>query len=139
MASPSLRRSVSLSTKLTLLALLATGFLAYGAIFYGLAMDQATLSALNGGGAPSLNAALIHHQNAGYLMVAVALATGGALFYLSFKSYRQINGIIDLVISGEQVASLAAQGDFNFRVLRINRNDELGRLMTFLNRILDLA
>jgi len=145
MSSPSLRRTTWSSIALTAIALLATGAISYAAIGYGLVMDATVADALaaaaKGGDAwrQPLDAAVASHRIFGYTMVASALLAGSALFFLAFGVHRHLHAIIDLIERGEAVTSQAAQGDFNARVLRIARNDELGRIMTGINRVLDLT
>ncbi|OAN49159.1 chemotaxis protein [Paramagnetospirillum marisnigri] len=145
MSAPSLRRTVAASTTMTLIALLATGLVAYAAIGYGLMMDASVTAALadaakgGDGWRASLEAAVASHRGFGWTMVVLAVVAGGALFFLALRSNAQIRAIIALVERGEAVAAQAAQGDFNARVLRIGRTDELGRMMTGFNRVLDLT
>ena len=68
-----------------------------------------------------------------------ALAAGGIFLALGWRARCRIAAIVELIERGEQVTAQAAQGDFNTRVLRIGRRDELGRLMIGLNRVLDLT
>ncbi len=145
MSAPSLRRSVSTSTTLTMIALLITGAVAYAAIGYGLMLDSSIADALadaaKGGESwrKPLETTISNHRSFGYAMLALAVVAGSSLFFLSIRSHRQISTIIDLVERGEKVAAQAAQGDFNSRILRIGRKDELGRMLTGFNRVLDLA
>ncbi|RAU23985.1 chemotaxis protein [Paramagnetospirillum kuznetsovii] len=87
----------------------------------------------------ALEGATQSHRSFGWIMVALAVLSGGALFVLTIGSHRKRLEIIDLIERGEKVASQAAQGDFNARVLLIGRKDELGRMMIGFNRVLDLT
>ena len=123
MSAPSLRRQVARTSTLTLVALLVTGAVAFAAIAHGLMMATAA----GGDRAPGL------------IMLALAALAGAALFPLMLKSHRQITAIIDLVERGAAVASRAAAGDLNVRLTRIGRDDELGRMLNALNRVLDIT
>ena len=122
MSTPSLRRQVVRNSTLTLVALLATGAVAFAAIAQGLMIDTSPAN-----------------KSVTYTLLVLALVSGATLFLLALKSHRQITSIIDLVERGEMVASQAAAGDLNARLIRIGRDDELGRMLHAINRVLDLT
>jgi methyl-accepting chemotaxis protein len=71
-------------------------------------------------------------------LVVLGLALA-ALLAVSVAAFREVGGALDLIERGAAVADQAARGDLNIRVLRIGRKDELGRMLSGLNHVLDLT
>ncbi|HVI51989.1 MAG TPA: HAMP domain-containing methyl-accepting chemotaxis protein [Candidatus Sulfotelmatobacter sp.] len=95
-----------------------------------------------GYGAALLLAAVLAFGGAGgisWLAVAGLAALAGLLAVLIFTLGPRLTAGIDLIGRGAQVAMAASHGDLNVRITHIGRTDELGQLMTGLNRVLDLT
>jgi methyl-accepting chemotaxis protein len=78
---------------------------------------------------------------AGFASGALVMLGVAGLFLLvvSLTALREVNSVLSLIERGAATAHQAAQGDLNIRVLRIGRQDELGRMLNGLNHVLDLT
>ena len=75
--------------------------------------------------------------NLGALAVIGLAAT--ALSVVSVVAIRETGSVLGLIERGQRAAHQAAQGDFNARVTRIDRKDEIGQLLNAMNHVLDLT
>jgi len=85
-----------------------------------------------------LAAVLAISQAATFALILVALLAA-LLVWQAITLGPRLTAMMDLIRRGAKVAMEASHGDLNVRITRIGRTDELGQLMTGLNRVLDLT
>ena len=73
------------------------------------------------------------------IAIGTDLWVGLAFIAMVYFLVGRVMVVVDLVERANQVMRNAANGDFTARILRINRQDEIGDLLRSTNRVLDLV
>ena len=94
---------------------------------------------LAGYAATLLLAAILAFTQGSWLALAAAALLAAILVWQGLAQSNRLAVTNDLIRRGAEVAMAASHGDLNVRVTRIGRTDEMGQMMTGLNRVLDLT